>query len=506
MYVANFTKESVHDYAGFFNQPIESEEITSLRNEIKRLQNQLEESASRLELLKGSTETDMYTPAKTQIILHYQGRYQNFDFNLNTGLPYDGEIDNCQVINVGTKQGEINIFMGYSYPLASAIIRKVKYSISPDNSKIIIKTKEEVIIPLLEKKEFYCHYNGLTENYCGMSNILSSLEMINASEFIQTFYGIDIEVSFSLALMREYAFKNASFEIILRTARPKDIEVLANIFCEKSIPIHKILKVTKDEYNTIIEQDCLKEFIWIMKYLQGKEKCFTNPSEVISYLESCKNWTENLEFYNIYCADLYEVLLKNYFGTTWEGWENFPEYYSIGKFSNYVVNETINQGFTSISKFISTLRDYIKMCVDIGFTPHLYTTSLALTHSVASRNHKIAVTKEQENIFKFRYEGFKPFEFEDYIIIAPSKSNDLKDEGSSLNHCVASYIKDVLDGKTRIYFLRLKKKCSESLVTVEVKNGAIVQARGMHNRDLTSKEEKVLKAFGADRNLMYKIH
>lgn len=506
MYVANFTKESVHDYASFFNQPIESKEIVALRKEIQRLQAQLEESVSALEMMKGSTATEMYTPSKAQMVLQYQGRNQNFEFDLNTGLLYNGDLSEAKIINVSKKQGNINIFMGYSYPLASAIVRSFKYSIASDNSKVNIILKEEVIIPLLEDAEIIHHYSNKENNkFHSHSYIMDSIDKVNASEFIQTFYEIDIEVPFSLSTMRRYALSNAGFEVILRTARPKDLIILASISCEKSVPIHKMLKVTKEEYNAIIEKDCLEEFIWVKETLPTDKKYFANTMEIIDYLDNCKNWEEDLEFYSINHHDLYKNLLQNYLGLSWRGWKNFSEYYSFGKFCNYVITETINQGFTNIDNFCSTLRDYIQMCVDIGFTPHFYTTSLALTHNVASRNHKIVVTEEQEQLFKSRYEEFESFEFEEYVIIAPSKSEDIKNEGSTLNHCVASYIKDVLDGKTCIYFLRLKKKYTESLVTVEVKNEAVVQARGIHNRDLSIKEEEALRAFCADRKLAYKV-
>lgn len=212
-----------------------------------------------------------------------------------------------------------------------------------------------------------------------------------------------------------------------------------------------------------------------------------------------------MEFYNIPSNDLPQTLLKFYLGFEWNGYKDFPKYYSLGKFSNYVVTETINQGYTSIGNLVNSLRDYIKMCIGVGLKPHFYTTSLELTHNVAARNYKIALTEEQEVIFKNRYAEFEPFEYKDYVLIAPRTSEDVKSEGSSLNHCVASYIKDILDGNTQIFFLRLKKEYKNSLVTVEIRGKAVVQARGASNRDLTEKEEEVLRIFCANRKLAYKV-
>ena len=162
--------------------------------------------------------------------------------------------------------------------------------------------------------------------------------------------------------------------------------------------------------------------------------------DIIHFLDNCKRWSEDLEFYNISSNYLPKTLLEFY-----------------------------------------------------------------LTHNVTARNYKIALTEEQEVIFKNRYAEFEPFEYENYVLIAPRTSEDVKSEGSSLNHCVASYIKDIIDGNTQIFFLRLKKEYKNSLVTVEIRGKAVVQARGASNRDLTEKEEEVLRIFCANRKLAYKV-
>ena len=180
------------------------------------------------------------------------------------------------------------------------------------------------------------------------------------------------------------------------------------------------------------------------------------------------------------------------------------KYYQFGKFCSYVVEESINQGYTNVRDFIKMLADYIRMCEDLNVTPTLYSSYLHQTHDIVSRNHKIKLAEEQEKIFAERYKDFKPWIGEKYIITAPKNSHDLQAEGDALNHCVASYIKRVVDGECEIYFLRLLNKADKSLVTFEVRNKQIVQARGLHNRAITEEEKIVLLKYCKDRKLTFR--
>ena len=177
----------------------------------------------------------------------------------------------------------------------------------------------------------------------------------------------------------------------------------------------------------------------------------------------------------------------------------FKVNYSFGKFANYVINETINQGYNRIRDFISELRDYLIMCKEDGIKPTLYSSYLKQTHDITSRNHNVKVEQEKEEMFQSRYKDFKPYRGKKYIVVAPKNSNDLKKEGDTLNHCVASYIKRVIDGECLIYFLRIDK--DKSLITFEVRHNDIVQVRGLHNRKPNENEIQALKDFAKYRKL-----
>ena len=168
-------------------------------------------------------------------------------------------------------------------------------------------------------------------------------------------------------------------------------------------------------------------------------------------------------------------------------------------FKTSVINETINQGYNRVRDFVSELKDYLRMCKQDDTKPTLYSSYLKQTHDITSRNHNVKVEQENEEIFQSRYKDFKPYRGKKYIVIAPKNSNDLKKEGDTLNHCVASYIKRVIDGECLIYFLRKDKE--ESLITFEVRHNTIVQVRGLHNRKPTENEQQALKEFAKCRKM-----
>lgn len=68
-------------------------------------------------------------------------------------------------------------------------------------------------------------------------------------------------------------------------------------------------------------------------------------------------------------------------------------------------------------------------------------------------------------------------------------------QAAAQNNCVASYIDKVIDGKCHILFLRKRNKPDESLVTIEVRNNHIVQARRRFNDDVTAEDQKAIDAF-----------
>jgi len=80
------------------------------------------------------------------------------------------------------------------------------------------------------------------------------------------------------------------------------------------------------------------------------------------------------------------------------------------------------------------------------------------------------------------------------FFIRPAKTlNDIKDEAKQQNNCVyTNYSESYAWGDTDIYFLRELKSPKKSLVTVEVRNNKVVQARIKNNEKITKKQKEFL--------------
>jgi hypothetical protein len=131
-----------------------------------------------------------------------------------------------------------------------------------------------------------------------------------------------------------------------------------------------------------------------------------------------------------------------------------------------------------------------------------YPQYLAIRHNVVSKNYSAFMNYYDEEVFALRVDHSLEYNWGCYRMVTPKTTQDVKDEGSALHHCVGSYINRILDGTTQIVFMRQEE--DESLVTVEIRNNTIIQARGYNNRDIDESEIKWMKIYAKSKNLSYK--
>ena len=483
-------------------------EINAIKKEIAKLQNTLNEKTNELHLELDKSYQGSYTPTNKRIVLRYNGRSGSFDFDLQSGARIINNEENDTIYTIDTKVGEVKVVIGYSYENALIFIKKYKYSINNDNTFIKTIPQNTYIISFMISNQIY-EFNLRTDTI-RMYNIDSysltdTLRNVKDNEFVNEFYNTDYKGKLSLYDLRYNNLNSKSFEIIIKQAPSEIVDQLLALKIDEPTPIHKILGISLDTYKSAIQRGIIKYVYDNIRYISGdlKVKFNKTESEWLDLIEELKQYEEDLEFYKIdYKYSYYKggsllnTILEFYSSNLY-----LQENYTLSKLINYVVNETINQGYTSIRNFLSELRDYLSMCKSLGVKPTLYSSYLKQTHDITSRNYQIKVESEKEEIFSDRYKDFKPYKTENYIVIAPKETKDLQEEGSRLNHCVASYIKRVIDGQCLIYFLRKQDKQEESLITLEVKDNAIVQVRGSHNRKPSDEERKALEQFAKDRKL-----
>ena len=507
-YIKEYYKSAGHDLSSLLNADTSGEEvIAKIRREIVKMQKEVELKSVELHNELEKAYSKSFEPLPNKTIIRYDGRMAEKFYDIATGLEVDEVGADDIIYTICNKSDTINVVVGYSYELASIITKEYKYNISKDNTRINTKLMAERVISFMEQKQVSLY---LEEEKIVEENNWSNIEPLSRIEdnlFINTLYGVDYKGKYNLKELRERNLCNKSFEIILKTSPKEIMDDLLKLNLEQALPIHKIIGVSLETYNKAVERGVIRTLFDNRDYIGGKKNetygINKTESEWFETIDEMKHYEEDLQFYNIDYnggyyygrnGNLLETLLSSYASE-----EVFKDNYSFGKFANYVINETINQGYNRIRDFINELRDYLRMCKQDDIKPTLYSSYLKQTHDITSRNHNVKVEKENEEMFQNRYKDFKPYRGKKYIVVAPKNSNDLKKEGDTLNHCVASYIKRVIDGECLIYFLRKDKE--ESLITFEVRHNTIVQVRGLHNRKPTENEQQALREFAKYRKM-----
>jgi len=124
---------------------------------------------------------------------------------------------------------------------------------------------------------------------------------------------------------------------------------------------------------------------------------------------------------------------------------------------------------------------------DLSNSEVLFPKNLKQAHDLA---YSIIKDKELKNAelpqIARQYESYSnlySYEDKNYCIMPPSRHNDLKNEGKTLCHCVATYAKRVAVGSTIILFIRKTSEKDKPYFTLELNPTTyeIEQCRGLRN-------------------------
>ncbi len=169
------------------------------------------------------------------------------------------------------------------------------------------------------------------------------------------------------------------------------------------------------------------------------------------------------------------------------------KYVSLEQLKNYLDQQKL----TSI--FIADYHDYLDCCVKLGlnlkdkdilFPPHFIEQ-----HNLLLMEKYIAEDPEMnQKIYNLsKILSFNIYEDQDYIIFPADSIYSLIDESSQMSNCVRTYGEKIATNQCQIYFMRYKNQKDKSLVTVEVRNGKVVQAKTRFNRDIDEKMRMFLQ-------------
>lgn len=529
--IANFYKSSTHDYESFFKNYEASAKEKEINARIKHLTDQLEEARVEMTKVQNNRYNSDFTPHGKKIIVHYSSNRSDVElyFDLFTGASTSRDYlaPNTFIIKeVNLKGGDFWVNVGYCFPLGAIVSRHYRYRIATNNASCNFIMDGEQLIPILEPDAKPVSDGNAPVYETGMGD--------SAIYFISQVWDIPIENIGAKYTFRELRFalsRNKSTEIIFRTA-PKSIQnALLSFKVETAEPVYKLIHLTKAEYKEANDRNILDDWMNLQSIIASAFKedsknyyygnngdmtledfCHYTNQEWFDIIEKAKYWDEEFEFNHVeiggYGGKVFSSTLQAYLRNN-NSYRNskFYQFYTFGKFMDYVCEEAVNQGFKTLNSFMGELRDYLDMCISMDIKPTLYSSYLKQTHDITSRNYEVKLTEEQAEMFEKAYKDFKSFVTEDktYSIVRPKNADDVKHEGSALNHCVASYISKVLKRNCLIVFLRKTKDTDKPLVTIEIENEAIVQARGASNRSITEDEYKAIYEYAKKNKLKVRV-
>lgn len=223
----------------------------------------------------------------------------------------------------------------------------------------------------------------------------------------------------------------------------------------------------------------------------------------------CDYWKKNpdahylayqLEYMSLTDKDINEILNNESFDYTNRTCHYYSYYnklideygYNPKALLSYIDTLKTFEAIEDMHYLIIELYDYANMMNAISPKFDKYPRNFLTTHKIACRNYERLKKEFSEEIFRTRINKSLECSFGDYQFIYPNSIQDIKDEAVAQNNCVASYIDRVIDGECHILFLRKKSNLKESLITIEVRNNHIVQARRRFNDLVTPEDQEVI--------------
>lgn len=147
------------------------------------------------------------------------------------------------------------------------------------------------------------------------------------------------------------------------------------------------------------------------------------------------------------------------------------------------------------SKILGEIDDNCNMLSQMSDKYDKYPRHFLTSHQITSRTYQRWKEEFNEELFAKRVNTKMEVTIGDYKFIYPKTTKDIKDEAVQQSNCVASYIDKVIDGSCDIILMRKKNDVENSLVTVEVRNGKVVQARQRFNESVNESEQKALDKY-----------
>ena len=166
---------------------------------------------------------------------------------------------------------------------------------------------------------------------------------------------------------------------------------------------------------------------------------------------------------------------------------NYTNMNLIKEISKYVPLKKLMQYPKGLNN-LNIYKDYLEMAKKLTYNfkskKDLFPRNLIARHD--KMQTKIKVAEDMNTQFKAytRYLELSKYTYSDdkYIIFPAPSIDSMKDEGNQQGNCVGyMYIDSYIEGRTEIFFARKLENVNKSFITLEYKNGHVVQKELPHH-------------------------
>lgn len=256
----------------------------------------------------------------------------------------------------------------------------------------------------------------------------------------------------------------------------------------KQVVPYKAMRLTKQEYRKLKTQDNIC--------------CSTLKATKALKKYGCKMTDENFRFFLTFQYSWSQQ-------KCYKAFDFLRQYLSPQKAINWV-NRQAAGGYGTPTNVLSDYSDYLDQCGRLGLDvshkevavpQDLRDLHRQYSEELTRRANKKKAKEQAERAKKLAKDLPKLKRKYTYassgLFIRPAEGpEDLLKEGCAQHNCVYScYTEQYLDRKTDILFVRKQSDPDQSYVTVEFKNGAVIQCRADHNRPAPPDVQEFMQAW-----------
>ncbi len=247
----------------------------------------------------------------------------------------------------------------------------------------------------------------------------------------------------------------------------------------KNGSFYKRFGLTKDYLKFMQDNNIDYRELKLLKLFKKKDiniikKCYNANFNDVKYLYENKILNSFLDVGNNIYSNNIKIL------------KEINEYIPLRKLNNYPKG----------MKNLNIYRDYLimskKLALNYKSKKDLFPRNLISRHDKLQTRLEMEEHREMQFPAYLRYLELSKYTYDDgkYIIFPAPSVEDLKNEGRQQGNCVGNiYLNPYVKGETEIFFIRKLENVTKSFITLEYKNGRVVQKELPHHNKNFAKEQ-----------------